>query len=72
MIVTTTNDLTGFKIVRQLGLVRGIIVRSRSIVGNFGAAIQSLFGGNITIYTSMCERARTRLCASGRARRLMS
>jgi len=58
MIVATTNDLTGYRVVRQLGLVRGIIVRSRSVIGNFGAAIQSIFGGNITIYTSMCERAR--------------
>ena len=58
MIVVTTNDLTGYKVVRQLGLVRGLIVRSRSIIGNFGAAIQSLFGGNITLYTSMCEKAR--------------
>jgi uncharacterized protein YbjQ (UPF0145 family) len=58
MIVATTNDLTGYRVLRQLGLVRGIIVRSRSVIGNFGAAIQSFFGGNITIYTSMCERAR--------------
>ena len=58
MIVTTTNDLPGHRVVRHLGVVRGIVVRSRSIVGNFGAAIQALFGGNITLYTSMCERAR--------------
>jgi uncharacterized protein YbjQ (UPF0145 family) len=48
----------GHKIVRNIGVVRGIVVRSRSIVGNFGAMIQSLFGGNITLYTSLCERAR--------------
>ena len=58
MLVATTNDLAGHKIVRNLGVVRGIVVRSRSIVGNFGAMIQSLFGGNITLYTSLCERAR--------------
>lgn len=43
---------------KNFGVVRGIVVRSRSIVGNFGASIQSLFGGNISIYTSLCERAR--------------
>jgi uncharacterized protein YbjQ (UPF0145 family) len=58
MLVVTTNDLAGHKIVRNLGVVRGIVVRSRSIVGNIGASIQSLFGGNITLYTSLCERAR--------------
>jgi uncharacterized protein YbjQ (UPF0145 family) len=58
MIVATTNDLAGHRIVRYLGVVRGIIVRSRSIVGNVGATIQSLFGGNITLYTSLCEQAR--------------
>ena len=58
MIVATTNDITGHKVVRYLGVVRGITVRSRSIVGNIGAWIQSLFGGNITLYTSLCERAR--------------
>jgi uncharacterized protein YbjQ (UPF0145 family) len=58
MLVATTNDLAGHRVVRHLGMVRGIVVRSRSIVGNFGAMIQSLFGGNITLYTSLCERAR--------------
>jgi uncharacterized protein YbjQ (UPF0145 family) len=58
MLVATTNDLAGHRIVRQLGVVRGIVVRSRSIVGNIGAAIQSLFGGNITLYTTLCEQAR--------------
>jgi uncharacterized protein YbjQ (UPF0145 family) len=58
MLVATTNDLAAHKIVRNLGVVRGIVVRSRSIVGNIGASIQSLFGGNITLYTSLCERAR--------------
>ena len=50
--------MPGYRIVRSLGVVRGIIVRSRSIVGNIGAGLQSLIGGNITIYTSLCERAR--------------
>lgn len=57
-LVTTGLDLPGHNIVKNLGVVRGIVVRSRSIVGNFGAAIQTLFGGNITIYTSLCETAR--------------
>ena len=59
MIVTTTNDITGQKVVRYLGLARGITVRSRSIVGNVGAALQSIVGGNITLFTSLCERARS-------------
>ncbi len=57
-LTTTTFDLPGYRITKSFGVVRGIIVRSRSIVGNFGASIQSLFGGNISIYTSLCERAR--------------
>jgi len=56
--VTTAFDLAGCRIVKNLGLVRGIIVRSRSIVGNIGAGFQALIGGNITIYTELCERAR--------------
>lgn len=57
-LTTTTFDIPGFRVVKNLGVVRGIIVRSRSVIGNFGASIQTLFGGNITIYTSLCERAR--------------
>jgi uncharacterized protein YbjQ (UPF0145 family) len=57
-LTTTTFELHGYRITRSFGVVRGIIVRSRSIVGNIGASIQSLFGGNITLYTSMCEQAR--------------
>jgi len=56
--VTSSFDLPGYKIVKNVGIVRGIIVRSRSLVGNIGAGIQSLFGGNITIYTQLCEHAR--------------
>ena len=44
---------------RNLGIVRGIVVRSRSLVGNIGAGLQTLFGGNITIYTELCEKARS-------------
>jgi uncharacterized protein YbjQ (UPF0145 family) len=58
MIVTTTNDVADHKIVQYLGIVRGITVRSRSVVGNFGAQLQALFGGNISIYTGLAERAR--------------
>ena len=58
MIVTTTNDVVGQRVVRYLGLVRGITVRSRSVIGNIGAGIQSLFGGNISIYTDLAEKAR--------------
>jgi uncharacterized protein YbjQ (UPF0145 family) len=47
-----------YRVVKSFGVVRGIVVRSRSIVGNIGASIQSLFGGNISLYTSLCERAR--------------
>ena len=56
--VTTALEIPGFVIARNLGIVRGITVRSRSIVGNFFGGLQSLLGGNITIYTSLCERAR--------------
>ncbi len=58
MLVATTNDLPGHRITAYVGLVRGVTVRSRSIVGNIGGAIQSVFGGNITIYTDLAERAR--------------
>ena len=58
MIVTTTNDVAGYRVVRHLGVVRGITVRSRSVIGNIGAGIQSLFGGNITIFTELAEKAR--------------
>jgi uncharacterized protein YbjQ (UPF0145 family) len=57
-LVTTSNELFGYEIQRQLGVVRGIIVRSRSVVGNIGAAFQQLVGGNITLYTKLCEQAR--------------
>jgi len=57
-LTTTAFELPSYRVVKSFGVVRGIIVRSRSIVGNIGAHLQSLFGGNISIYTSLCERAR--------------
>ncbi|KQX98784.1 hypothetical protein ASD22_00200 [Rhodanobacter sp. Root480] len=56
--VSTTNDIPDYRIVRSLGIVRGITVRSRSVVGNIGAALQTIVGGNISIYTELCEKAR--------------
>ena len=56
--VTAAFDLPNRSIVANYGIVRGIIVRSRSLVGNIGAGLQTLFGGNISIYTELCERAR--------------
>ena len=58
MIVATTNSLPGYTITSHIGLVRGITVRSRSAIGNLGGAIQSIFGGNLTIYTELAEHAR--------------
>jgi len=57
-LTTTAFELPGYRTVKSFGVVRGIIVRSRSIVGNIGANLQSLFGGNISLYTSLCEQAR--------------
>jgi uncharacterized protein YbjQ (UPF0145 family) len=56
--VTTAFELPGCRIVRNIGIVRGIVVRSRSIVGSIGASLQTLVGGNITLFTELCERAR--------------
>ncbi|MGH9409648.1 MAG: YbjQ family protein [Vicinamibacterales bacterium] len=56
--VTTANDLPGYRVTRNLGIRRGIVVRSRSVVGSIGASLQTLLGGNITLYTQLCERAR--------------
>jgi uncharacterized protein YbjQ (UPF0145 family) len=58
LLVATTNDLPGYRVTAHIGMVRGITVRSRSIVGNIGGAIQSVFGGNLSIYTELAERAR--------------
>jgi uncharacterized protein YbjQ (UPF0145 family) len=56
--ITTTFDLPGYRIARSLGVVRGITVRSRSVVGNMVGGLQTIFGGNISIYTELCENAR--------------
>ena len=58
MLVSTTNDLPGYRIVKHLGLVRGITVRSRSVLGNFAGGIQSLFGGKLSVFVSLAETAR--------------
>ncbi len=57
--ITGTFELPGYHVAKNLGIVRGITVRSRSIVGNVLGGLQTLFGGNITIYTNLCEQART-------------
>ena len=57
-LITTSNNLEGYKITRQLGLVRGITVRSRSILGNMAGSFMTIFGGRSSIYTELCENAR--------------
>jgi len=57
-LTTTAFELPGYRVTKSFGVVRGIMVRSRSVIGNFGAGLQSLIGGNITIYTNMCEQTR--------------
>src|ERR1051325_5910781 len=56
--VTTANGFDGYRVTRTFGVVRGITVRSRSVIGTFGASIQTLFGGNITLYTQLAEASR--------------
>ncbi len=56
--VTTAFELEGYTVVENLGIVRGLVVRSRSVVGSFVGGLQTLFGGNITIYSELCEHAR--------------
>ena len=58
LLITTSTSLEGYRVTKQLGLVRGITVRSRSIVGNFLGGILAVFGGQNSIYTDLCERAR--------------
>jgi len=58
-LTTTAFSLDGHRTIKTLGVVRGIIVRSRSIVGNIGAGFQTLFGGNISLYTKLCEQTRS-------------
>jgi len=57
-LITTSNTLEGYKVTKHLGVVRGITVRSRSVVGNFAGGIQSLFGGRLSVYVELCENAR--------------
>jgi uncharacterized protein YbjQ (UPF0145 family) len=57
--VTTAFDLPGFRVKRNLGVVRGIVVRSRSIVGTIGAGLQTIVGGNISLFSNLCERTRS-------------
>jgi len=57
-LITTAFELPGYRIVRNLGVVRGVTVRSRSLVGTFGAGLQKLVGGNITLLTELCEQSR--------------
>jgi uncharacterized protein YbjQ (UPF0145 family) len=56
--ISTSFEIPGYKIRKNLGLVRGVTVRSRSVIGNFAGGIQTLFGGNISIFTELCENAR--------------
>ena len=58
MLVSTTNEIAGYRVVRHVGLVRGITVRSRSVVGNFLGNVQSFFGGKLSVYVSLAETAR--------------
>ncbi len=68
--ITTALELPGFRITQNLGIVRGIVVRSRSVFGTIGASLQTLVGGDITLFTSMCEKTRQdafdRMCAHAR------
>lgn len=57
-LVTTANALEGYRIVKQLGVVRGITVRSRSIVGNIAGGLQSVFGGELSVFVELCDKAR--------------
>src|SRR5262245_2549796 len=57
-LVTTALELPGYRILQNLGMVRGIVVRSRSVVGTIGASLQTLIGGNITLFTELCEATR--------------
>lgn len=56
--ITTAFDLPGYRVVKTLGLVRGVTVRSRSILGTIGASLETIIGGNITLFEEMCEKTR--------------
>ena len=70
MLSTTNPSLAGQRVTKELGTVRGIVVRSRSVIGNIGASIQTIFGGDITLYSELCEHARQdayeRMCGHAR------
>ena len=57
-LITTANSLEGYRIVKQMGIIRGITVRSRSVFGNFGGKVQSLFGGQLSLFVELCKKAR--------------
>lgn len=57
-LTTTAFDIAGHRVIRNLGIVRGIIVRSRSIFGTIGASLQTIVGGDITLFTELCEKTR--------------
>ncbi len=57
-LITTSTSLEGYRVIRQLGVVRGITVRSRSILGNIAGGLQSVFGGELSVYVELCEKAR--------------
>ena len=57
-LITTTFTLEGYRVVKNLGVVKGIVVRSRSVFGTIGAGLQTIFGGNITLFTELCEKTR--------------
>jgi len=58
MLVATTNDIAGYRVTAHIGMVRGVTVRSRSVLGNLAGGLQSIFGGNLTVYTELAEHAR--------------
>jgi len=59
---STTFNIKGYRVVKQLGVVRGVTVRSRSVIGTLGASLQTIFGGNISLFTELCEKTRAEAC----------
>jgi len=59
---STTFDIEGYRVLKQLGVVRGVTVRSRSVIGTIGASLQTIFGGNITLFAELCEKTRAEAC----------
>jgi len=58
MLISTANEIAGHRLVRHIGMVRGITVRSRSVLGNFAGGVQSFFGGKLSVYVELAETAR--------------